>query len=91
MLAKCANPGCLANFRYLHEGKVFRLERGDPRVGAPESHPRPVEYFWLCEHCSGSLKLVYERGYIAVHPIRLQLPPSSLALELETVDLRKSA
>ena len=45
MLSKCANPGCTATFRYLHDGKVYRLDvdvlaaRGDfdanRGVGAP--------------------------------------------------------
>ena len=26
MLSKCANPECSAKFRYLHDGKVFRVE-----------------------------------------------------------------
>lgn len=26
MLSKCANPECSARFRYLHDGKVFRVE-----------------------------------------------------------------
>lgn len=89
MLSKCANPGCFANFRYLHEGKVFRLERGDPRVETPDAQTRSVEYFWLCEGCSRSLKLVYERGYVTVHAIHLQLPASSL--ELEAMEVRRQS
>ena len=26
MLSKCANPECSAKFRYLHDGKVFRVD-----------------------------------------------------------------
>src|SRR5947209_14400478 len=26
MLSKCANPACSAQFRYLHDGKVFRVD-----------------------------------------------------------------
>ena len=35
MLSKCANPECSAKFRYLHDGKVFRLELDD-RFGGPD-------------------------------------------------------
>jgi hypothetical protein len=87
MLSKCANPGCFANFRYLHEGRVFRLERTDPRHDTVGEHARSVEYFWLCERCSRSLKPVYEYGCVTVHPIHLQLPPSSLELETMAVPL----
>ena len=89
MLSKCANPGCFANFRYLHEGRVFRLERGDPRIETIGEQVRSLEYFWLCERCSKSLKLVYERGCVTVHPVHLQLPASSL--ELGTVAVPQSA
>jgi len=87
MLSKCANPGCFASFRYLHEGKVFRLERSDPRQSTHDEHCRSVEYFWLCTACAESLKLVFERGEVTVQPRRLQLPVSSL--ELEDVKVRR--
>jgi hypothetical protein len=35
MLSKCANPDCSAKFRYLHDGKVFRVELND-RFGGPD-------------------------------------------------------
>lgn len=50
MLAKCNNPSCSAKFRYLHEGKLFRLEVESTR------EPR-IEYFWLCGHCAGTMGL----------------------------------
>ena len=27
MLSKCANPACLARFHYLHQGRIFKIER----------------------------------------------------------------
>jgi hypothetical protein len=33
MLSKCANPACSANFRYLHEGRLFHVEIG---LAAPD-------------------------------------------------------
>jgi hypothetical protein len=42
MLAKCTNPSCSAEFRYLHEGTLFRLDL-DSAVRPPEG--KATEYF----------------------------------------------
>ncbi len=60
MVATCANPSCSASFRYLQEGRLFRLET-DPKLASSvnayaSSHTR-VEYFWLCSRCSESMAL----------------------------------
>lgn len=52
MLAKCANPKCSTDFRYLEEGKLFRLDHDS--AGAGEARP---EYFWLCRRCSQTMTL----------------------------------
>ncbi len=56
MLAKCANPSCSHPFRYLHEGKLYRMElvRDDGGSG-PKS-----EWFWLCNQCSSQMTLRVE-------------------------------
>ena len=54
MLAKCTNPSCSAEFRYLHEGTLFRLDL-DSAVRPPEG--KATEYFWLCGGCSATLTL----------------------------------
>ncbi|MBV8207674.1 MAG: hypothetical protein JO041_12840 [Acidobacteria bacterium] len=51
MVSKCANPGCSATFRYLHDGKVFRVEF-DTRGNA-----RKPEYFWLCGDCASLMTI----------------------------------
>jgi len=58
MVAKCANPSCNAPFRYLSEGRLFRLETA---VGK-------YECFWLCAECASkmSLKVAWGRGVVAV-------------------------
>ena len=33
MLSKCANPACSAQFRYLHDGKVFRVDLEERAAG----------------------------------------------------------
>jgi len=35
MIGKCANPACSTPFRYLHEGRLFRFERGVSEKGQP--------------------------------------------------------
>ncbi len=54
MLAKCANPICSSIFRYLDEGKLFRVENGQVQTG---EYKRQVEYFWLCPACSEKMTL----------------------------------
>jgi len=54
MVAKCSNPSCSASFRYLKEGRLFRLET-DPTLRS--SQPNRVEYFWLCHCCSSTMTL----------------------------------
>jgi len=73
MLSKCANPACLARFRYLHEGRVFKIERGKVTSGGMGSPIRRIEYFWLCERCAQTLKVVLENGVVSTHPIHLAL------------------
>ena len=53
MLAKCSNPLCSVPFRYLEEGRLFRLEN-DPRESSDLRRP---EYFWLCRCCSKKMTL----------------------------------
>ena len=66
MLSKCANPGCPAAFLYLHQGKLFRLDRSaEMLVRIPVSEvPRPsdrIEFFWLCNQCAAELTLGYKK------------------------------
>ena len=53
MLNKCANPSCNESFRYLYEGKLFRLEAGMGRG----CEVVDAEYFWLCPKCCHDLSL----------------------------------
>ena len=69
MLAKCANPTCSVPFRYLHEGKLFRLDLGAGPPSATGHVPRQVQYFWLCEDCARSMTLKMEAGRVAACPL----------------------
>ena len=70
MVSKCANPACSAPFRFLHEGKLFRIEtqpESSDRNAAFQQDPSPrkparhVEFFWLCGGCSVLMTLAVEK------------------------------
>ena len=69
MLSKCANPECSAQFRYFHQGKLFRLEtsagferrRSLGENELPQKPLRRVEFYWLCENCADKMALSYDR------------------------------
>jgi hypothetical protein len=68
MLAKCTNTLCCAEFRYLHEGTLFRLEL-DTTVRPLED--KATEYFWLCGGCSAKMTLrLGEEGTVIAVPLR---------------------
>ena len=68
MLSKCLNPHCTAKFRYLWEGRLFRVDFCEakrkksalagrlPLLGAGEKD-RPIEHFWLCGDCAMNLNI----------------------------------
>lgn len=65
MLSKCANPRCTTPFRYLHEGKLFRVEiptaLGNSKTPAENGRkpPKRTELFWLCDPCSALMTVTY--------------------------------
>ncbi len=80
MIAQCGNPSCPASFRYLKEGRLFRLEN-DPTLRF--SKVTTAEYFWLCPRCSSTMTLnLSEDG--SVIPVVLPEPfrgvPDGVAL-----------
>ncbi len=70
MVHKCFNPACSAPFLYMHEGKLFRVEKHSVRAasdgGVPSKGPSRIEFFWLCEACarSMSINMVDGRGVL---------------------------
>ena len=75
MIAKCANPGCSAPFRYLREGRIFQVDRdaaGHRIVGpfliAETGPPHRLEHFWLCGVCARTMTLAVdpEGGVVTV-------------------------
>ena len=81
MLSKCANPECFETFRYLHQGRVFRLTP-TPSVRATAAAPGSLlnERFWLCDRCAQTMTMTWDgkRANVAQLPPRtdgLPLPP----------------
>jgi len=84
MLSKCANPECAAKFRYLHDGKVFRVaietaNRSVKPQAGESSHrtllmiaakpARRPEYFWLCSKCSEHMTVGTDAHGIVLVPL----------------------
>ena len=83
MVSKCANPGCMADFRYLHQGKLFHVEV-DTEVATPsfathiKKPVRKTEFFWLCEECCTKVTLNVQKGTgVTVKPLARALGASS--------------
>ncbi len=59
MVSECANPSCLAKFRYMHEGKLFVVdEHGSGGSGEFNAAPHRLRYVWLCSRCAQTLTVV---------------------------------
>ena len=80
MLAKCANPACSAPFRYLHEGKLFRLDLGAGPPSVNGHAPRQLQYFWLCERCASTMTLERQGGEVKACPHPAATPNFSTAV-----------
>lgn len=65
MLTTCANPSCREPFRYLRDGRLFRLQT---EVKGSSSEISDPEYFWLCARCAEtmSLRLAEDRQVVVV-------------------------
>jgi hypothetical protein len=68
VLSKCLNPACSAKFRYLHEGRIFKLEIASvvPKKGSPRGR---IEHFWLCPRCAQELGVVLDNGSVTIRPL----------------------
>jgi hypothetical protein len=77
MVAKCANPACGRAFRYLREGRLFRLER-DPAFDSGAEFEHSIEYFWVCGACSDSMTLRLD-PHSRIFPEHFESPPAGHA------------
>lgn len=107
VLQKCANPVCSAQFRYLHQGKLFEVEiqysdspPNDQRE--PSNGNVHVERWWLCSVCAAHTTVRFDRkqGLVMVHlleswnqVVTTAFPQSSRrsAAEIERVLIRPLA
>lgn len=68
MLSKCANPTCSTTFRYLHEGRLYVIDRREALAGHKprcSSKPGQLEYAWLCSSCSLYLTIQVDEEFRA--------------------------
>jgi len=72
VVSKCANPACFARFRYLRQGRVFKVEIKTPSHNPDQPNSR-IEHFWLCDDCSRVMKVVWHNGAITTRPRYLAL------------------
>lgn len=83
MISKCANPECSAPFRYLRDGKLFRvdLDQLESATTLENDSDKPwhrMEHFWLCGRCSATMTLVAEKGRgVTAVPLSLGLRKAS--------------
>ena len=84
MRSRCLNPNCATPFRYLDEGRIFRIEQVHTWPGATEPQ-RSVESYWLCGTCSRRLKVIVENGEILTSPMNAAFSHGWTARELTSV------
>jgi hypothetical protein len=83
MISKCANPQCSAPFRYLRDGKLFRvdLDQLESVSAAQNDSDKPwhrVEHFWLCGRCAATMTLVAGKGKrVTAVPLSAELRKAS--------------
>jgi hypothetical protein len=68
MVSKCANPSCVAPFRYLHEGRIFTV-RARETEHRPDGADPKVERYWLCSTCSDRMTLVLQSGRVLLRAL----------------------
>jgi hypothetical protein len=73
MLAKCANPECCAEFRYLRQGKLFLREPGINSPTRAKSTRGVLQRYWLCSSCCESFTVVDDGERMRVVPLGVRL------------------
>jgi hypothetical protein len=72
VLHKCVNPDCSAQFRYLHQGRLFEIEiqyletADSAGQGTLRNGKGYVERCWLCDQCATHIALRFDprRGLV---------------------------
>jgi hypothetical protein len=87
LLDKCSNPLCAEPFRYLRQGRLFRVE-GDPKMSS--LRPTKSEYFWLCPSCAAKMTLrLDESASIRTHRVPDSLRPRKTTADFVRLDRRE--
>jgi hypothetical protein len=88
LLDKCSNPSCRESFRYLQQGRLFRLEC-DPDSDSRYSPKRP-EYFWLCGNCAGEMTLrLDETTRITTLRVTNAIEPTHKSMDFVPLDRKR--
>jgi hypothetical protein len=103
MLSKCLNPRCSATFRYLRQGRLFRVDHSEASrrialTGKKGNAPArgktcPVEHFWLCESCAATMTIdVGKDGRVRAVPfgIPARMPPAAAAPPIHRLTAKAS-
>lgn len=86
MLTTCANPNCREAFRYLRDGKLFRLQTEVKGSSSEISNP---EYFWLCARCAKTMSLrLDEDRQVVVVDAAVTHPPAAAEFDFVPLDRR---
>jgi hypothetical protein len=57
VVSRCANPSCEAQFKYLHEGRLFQFAAANTSIRLAKSRLN-FEFWWLCGQCCSSMTLI---------------------------------
>ena len=83
LLDKCNNPACRASFRYLNEGRLFRIENDSNQSTALKKS----EYFWLCGKCALDMSLrLADDATVQMVPVCDRLRPARTSFDFVAVD-----
>ena len=89
MLSKCANPECSRPFRFLHEGKLFRLTPSrEVQIAVGKSRTALRERFWLCDECSRRMTIVWSGDHIALKQLPARTPTTVSQLPIPAGESR---
>ena len=72
LVSRCANPSCEAQFKYLHEGRLFHFAAAGTPTGISKSRLN-FAFWWLCPRCCSSMTLI-QNGPAGAKLVLLSLP-----------------
>jgi hypothetical protein len=83
LLDKCSNPSCRSSFRYINDGRLFRID-SDP--SGSSSYLTKSEYFWLCQKCARAMSLrLTEDATVEMFPSSDTLRPAKSAVDFVAI------